>query len=69
MNCLLEKLATSSAVTEKVWKSDSASDASEEDAADQSPIAGTKLVPTTSDVSPIKPEKKKQSSLFKFLKK
>ena len=65
-------------VTEKVWESDSATDVSEEESVtvetvphSQSPLSSCKPEHVTSTGSPvsIKKEKKKQSSLFMFVKK
>ncbi len=65
-------------VTEKVWESDSATDLSEEESMtteavshSQSPSASSNHKPVPSKESPvsIKKERKKQASLFMFMKK
>jgi hypothetical protein len=57
------------AVTEKVWESDSVTDVSEEEDVPTTQSPSTSAAPIPDKASPIKQEKKKQSSLFKFLRK
>ena len=60
-------------MTEKVWESDSTEASGEEkevsNTAEQQPSMEEKSVSISSKLSPIKQERKKQASLFKFIKK